>query len=55
VVGWSPYEGIELPFRPAATYLRGEKIFDGKDVLADRGNGQYVTPLISKELQAEGA
>lgn len=55
VVGWSPYAGIELPFRPAATYLRGDKIFDGKDVLADRGNGQFVTPLISKELQAEGA
>ena len=28
-VGWSPYDGIELPYRPLATFQRGELIFDG--------------------------
>ncbi len=43
-VGWSPYEGIELPYRPVATFLRGELIFDGKDVLAAPGSGRFVSP-----------
>ncbi|MCT4655059.1 MAG: amidohydrolase family protein [Cohaesibacter sp.] len=55
VVSWSPYEDIELPFRPAATYLRGEKVFDGKDVLAEPGKGTYITPLVSKALKEAAA
>lgn len=46
-VGWSPYEGIELPYRPVATFLRGEMIFDGKDVLAAPGSGRFVSPARS--------
>ncbi len=45
VVSWSPYTGMTLSYRPCATYLRGQKIFDGQDVLAQPGNGTYVTPL----------
>ncbi|MBO9631448.1 MAG: amidohydrolase family protein, partial [Shinella sp.] len=37
VVGWSPYNGIRLPWTVAATYLRGEKITDGATVLAEPG------------------
>ncbi|MET0706004.1 MAG: amidohydrolase family protein [Tardiphaga sp.] len=45
-VTWSPYAGIELPYRPVATYLRGKAIFDGKDVTAEAGNGRFVRPPV---------
>jgi allantoinase len=44
VVGWSPYAGIELPYRPIATFLRGKAVFDGARVLAEPGNGRFVRP-----------
>jgi allantoinase len=43
VVGWSPYQGMDLTFRPAATFLRGKMVFDGKDVGAP-GGGHFVRP-----------
>jgi allantoinase len=45
VVGWSPYNGITLPWRVAATYLRGRLAFDGTRVLAEPGTGRFVRPL----------
>ncbi|WHO73191.1 dihydroorotase family protein [Rhizobium sp. BT03] len=45
VVGWSPYNGIRLPWSVAATYLRGEKIAEGGKVLAEPGTGRFVRPL----------
>src|SRR5947209_1449007 len=44
VVDWSPYDGIVVPWRVEATYLRGEKIFDGGNVLAAPGTGRFTTP-----------
>ncbi|AYG63754.1 dihydroorotase [Rhizobium jaguaris] len=43
-VTWSPYAGLELPFRPIATFQRGNVIFDGTQVLAEPGKGRFVTP-----------
>lgn len=43
-VGWSPYEGLELPYRPTATFLRGRMIFDGRNVLGEPGEGRFVRP-----------
>lgn len=43
-VGWSPYEGIELPFAPVATLLRGRMVFDGRTVTSDPGTGAFVRP-----------
>lgn len=43
-VTWSPYQGIELPYRPIATFLRGECIFDDGAVLAMPGTGVFVHP-----------
>jgi allantoinase len=43
-VQWSPYSGIELPYRPIATFLRGTPVFDGTRVLAEPGNGRFVCP-----------
>ncbi len=45
VVGWSPYNGLRLPWTVAATYLRGNKITDGATVLAEPGTGRFVHPL----------
>lgn len=45
-VGWSPYEGIELPYRPVATFLRGELAYDGASVVAEPGQGRFVTPAV---------
>jgi allantoinase len=44
-VDWSPYDGIELPMTVAATYRRGEMIFDGTRVLAKEGSGRFLRPL----------
>ena len=45
--GWTPYAGIELPYRPVATFLRGKMIFDGKDVLAEPGDGAFVRAAVA--------
>lgn len=44
---WSPYAGMQLNWRPVATYLRGQLAFDGKDVLAQPGSGGFVRPPLS--------
>jgi allantoinase len=43
VVGWSPYNGIELPWNVGLTYLRGQQVFDGTKV-AEPGTGRFVRP-----------
>ncbi|WP_342627872.1 amidohydrolase family protein [Nguyenibacter vanlangensis] len=44
IAGWSPYAGRPLDWRIAATWLRGECIFDGTQVTAEPGHGRFVTP-----------
>ena len=44
IAGWSPYDGITLPWSVAGTWLRGQHVFDGTDVLAKPGNGQFIRP-----------
>ena len=44
VVGWSPYNGLEIPWRVSGTYRRGTLVFDGTNVLADPGSGRFVRP-----------
>jgi len=55
VVGWSPYDGMTLPYKVAATYLRGRLAYDGSKVLAEPGNGRFVRPLPSLSLQGMAA
>ncbi|MFD1881887.1 dihydroorotase [Paracoccus pacificus] len=43
VAGWSPYDGIELPWTVAGTWLRGMQVFDGASV-APEGTGSFVRP-----------
>ena len=44
VAGWSPYDGISLPWTVAGTWLRGEQVFDGTEVTAPPGKGRFVCP-----------
>ncbi|MCX7369866.1 MAG: hypothetical protein NTX90_13425 [Alphaproteobacteria bacterium] len=39
---WSPYDGMKVKGRVAATWLRGKQIWDGKQVLAKPGAGRFV-------------
>ena len=39
---WSPYDGMAMTARVAATYLRGGCIWDGARVLAHPGTGQFL-------------
>ena len=43
VAGWSPYDGIELPWTVAATWLRGTEVFDGTRT-APPGTGRFLRP-----------
>ncbi|MDO5603573.1 MAG: dihydroorotase family protein [Paracoccus sp. (in: a-proteobacteria)] len=44
VAGWSPYDGMELPWTVSATFARGRMAFDGRDVLAQPGAGHFIRP-----------
>jgi allantoinase len=39
---WSPYDGRAMRARVAATWLRGRRGWDGRDVLATPGAGRFV-------------
>jgi allantoinase len=54
VVGWSPYDGMTLPYKVAGTYLRGTLAYDGSKVLAEPGSGRFVRPPASLPLQGLG-
>lgn len=43
-VTWSLYEGRQIDYRVAATWVRGQMVFDGRNVLAEPGFGQFVVP-----------
>ena len=55
VVGWSPYEGRLIRHAPIATFLRGELVFDGTDVLAQPGNGRFIKPNRPVATEASAA
>jgi allantoinase len=44
-VSWSPYDGIELPFKAVATFVRGQCVAADGRVMADPGSGRFVSPL----------
>jgi allantoinase len=45
-VSWSPYDGIELPFRPVAAFLRGVCVAADGRVIAEPGHGCFVRPRL---------
>jgi allantoinase len=46
-VSWSPYDGIEMPFRVVETFSRGECVASEGEVLGRPGRGRFVKPLQS--------
>jgi allantoinase len=40
--GWSPYHGWRLQSRITQTILRGQVVFDGAEVVATPGTGQFI-------------
>lgn len=44
VSDWSLYDGLELP-QVKQTFLRGKRVWDGKDILNAPGEGRFVRPL----------
>ncbi len=45
VVDWTPYEGMEIGFRPEAVFLRGTCVSSGGKVHAEPGQGEFLRPL----------
>jgi dihydroorotase-like cyclic amidohydrolase len=39
---WAPYEGMEIEGKVVGAILRGEVVYDGKEVLAQPGYGRFV-------------
>jgi allantoinase len=50
VVGWSPYNGIRLPWRVAATYNRGERVFADGTVTGATGRGRFIRPPMTRVI-----
>jgi allantoinase len=46
-VSWSPYDGIELPFRAVSTFVRGACVASEGRVIAEAGSGRFVRPAFS--------
>jgi allantoinase len=47
-VDWSPYDGIELPFRVVATFQRGRCVAADGKVSGAPGQGQFVRPSLRR-------
>ncbi len=45
-VSWSPYDGLELPFRPVATFVRGACVAAEGKVVAEPGQGRFIRPPV---------
>jgi allantoinase len=43
-VKWTPFNGRDFAGRVAATFVRGQKVYDGKSVVARAGHGQFLRP-----------
>jgi len=47
VVNWSPYEGVELPFRVEASFLRAALVSADGRVTAAPGQGRFLRPTVA--------
>ena len=43
-VQWSSFEGRELSVRVAATWCRGQLVYDGKGIVNRAGDGRFLRP-----------
>lgn len=47
VLDWSPYDGMTMDVRVQATFVRGEPVWDGSNVLQKPGYGRFMQPTSS--------
>jgi allantoinase len=47
VADWSPYDGRSFAGRVASTYVRGEMVWNGSEIVMPGGYGRFVRPLLS--------
>jgi allantoinase len=52
VISWSPYEGMELPYKIVATFLRGREVFDGGKQVAEPGTGEFIRPRTASQIMS---
>jgi len=43
--GWTPFDGMELEGKVIRTILRGKTIYDGENITAEAGYGQFVPAI----------
>ncbi len=44
--GWSPFNGWKVKGKVKAVYLRGEKVFEDNQILAEKGSGKIILPFV---------
>jgi allantoinase len=42
---WTPYEGFTVQGKVVRTILRGKVIYDGKEITAQPGDGQFIAAM----------
>jgi allantoinase len=45
-VSWSPYDGIDLPYRVVATFVRGAGVMEDGRVTGAPGAGKFIAPSL---------
>jgi allantoinase len=54
-VNWSPYDGMTFTARVASTFVRGEQVWSGSDVLGGKGFGSFIQRDNSKSRRSAAA
>ena len=49
MIKWSAYPGKEISGKVVSTILRGHEIYDGEDIVAEKGSGEFLAPLPEAE------
>jgi allantoinase len=44
--GWTPYDGRTMHGRVRTTLVRGRVVYDGQQVLAEPGDGEFIRPTV---------
>jgi len=44
--GWTPFQGKSVKGKVKRVFLRGEKVFENGQVLAEKGSGKIISPLL---------
>lgn len=51
MIKWSPYDGMRVNGRVTGTIVNGAEVYDGKDILAEKGSGTFVSPVRKADIK----